>query len=240
MRKIIVGISANEKPIAPNSPITHLSSSVNFADGVKKAGALPVYLPVSSVEEAKVYAEVLDALILTGGQDVHPSQYGQEIETQKNDYNPARDDFELALIELFLEKKKPILAVCRGMQLLNVYLGGTLHQEIENHSQGLPIGYYHSIDVLEGSQLADYFKTGDQINSVHHQAIDQVGQGLIVTARDPRDGIIEAMELPGYPLLAVQWHPEFLIEEEGGDQSLFDDLVKKAEQEKNNSKGNVT
>ena len=164
MTKPLIGISANQKPIADDAPIIHISSSVNFADGVKATGGLP------------------------------------------------------------------ILAVCRGMQLLNVYLGGTLNQEIPNHSQGMPIGTYHTVDVAENSHLAQLIPSGTAVNSVHHQSIDTLGQGLVVTARDPRDGVIEALELLDYPLVAVQWHPEFLIDQ-APHQALFSGLVKKAKQD---------
>ena len=229
MSKVLIGISANEKTVAPDIPIIHLSSSRNFADGVKKAGGLPVYLPVSTEDEAKDYIDAIDALLLTGGQDVHPSFYDQERSTEKNDYDINRDYFELALIKEALVQRKPILAICRGMQLLNVALGGTLNQEIPNHALGSPLKLAHQIDVVEGSYLSHLFVSGTSVNSVHHQSLEKLGKDLVITARDPRDGVIEAVELPHYPLLAVQWHPEFLIDQSQSDQALFDDLVKKAE-----------
>ncbi|MGT2907068.1 gamma-glutamyl-gamma-aminobutyrate hydrolase family protein [Streptococcus dentiloxodontae] len=225
MSKVIVGISANEKPIAADVPIVHLSVSRNFADGVKRAGALPFYIPLSSQEEAKEYVNAIDALILTGGQDVHPSLYHQEAAAQKDDYFLERDLFEVALLAQALKQRKPILAVCRGMQLLNCYLGGDLNQEISGHSQGLPLGTSHEIELVDESRLAKLFHSGSRVNSVHHQSLNRLGNGLVVTARDPRDQTIEAVELPGYPLLAVQWHPEFLIDESRSDQALFDSLV---------------
>ncbi len=231
MSNIIVGISANEKPVSDKIPIIHISSSRNFADGTKKAGALPFYIPISSQEEAKHYIETIDALILTGGQDVHPSLYHQEQLTEKNDYNLERDHFELALLTYAFQARKPILAVCRGMQLLNVYFGGSLHQEVDNHSQGLPLKPVHTISIDPQSHMADLFSDGHTVNSVHHQTIAKVGRDLIVTARDPRDNVVEALELQGYPLLAVQWHPEFLIDD-ASNQALFDDLVRMASAQK--------
>nr|WP_328590607.1 gamma-glutamyl-gamma-aminobutyrate hydrolase family protein [Streptococcus equinus] len=148
---------------------------------------------------------------------------------RKNDYDINRDRFELALIKEALAQRKPILAVCRGMQLLNVALGGTLNQEIPDHAPGLPLKLAHQIEVAEGSYLSCRFTSGASVNSVHHQSLDKLGKDLVVTARDPRDGGIESVELPHYPLLAVQRHPEFLIEQSPSDQALFDDLVKKAE-----------
>ncbi len=230
MTKPLIGISADQKPIADDVPIIHISSSVNFADGVKAAGGLPIYLPISDNETAKAFVNHIDGLLLTGGQDVHPKYYGQEVLTDKDDYDMDRDRFELALIDETIKQGKPILAVCRGMQLLNVYLGGTLNQEILNHSQGMPIGTYHTVDVAENSHLAQLIPSGTAVNSVHHQSIDTLGQGLVVTARDPRDGVIEALELLDYPLVAVQWHPEFLIDQ-APHQALFSGLVKKAKQD---------
>ena len=238
MSPIIVGISANEKPISEDIPIVHLSSSRNFADGVKRAGGLPVYIPISNDEEVKAYIKTIDALLLTGGQDVHPSLYGHDKQTQTNDYNLERDHFELALIKHAFEAKKPILAVCRGMQLLNVYFGGSLNQEVDNHSQGLPLGTFHTIEVEPDSHLSGLLSNGHEVNSVHHQTIATLGNGLRVTARDPRDRVIEAFELPDYPLMAVQWHPEFLIDDHEH-QALFDDLVNKVKDQKSQSKNEL-
>ncbi|MBM7642912.1 gamma-glutamyl-gamma-aminobutyrate hydrolase family protein [Streptococcus loxodontisalivarius] len=230
-KPIIVGISANEKPISADIPIVHLSSSRHFADGVKAAGGLPVYLPISQPDLAKSYIDTIDALILTGGQDIHPSLYGGHLlENADADYLLERDLFEQALLKEALAQRKPILAVCRGMQLLNVTLGGSLFAHIDNHSQGLPLGTSHTIELESDSQLAQLLPDGLEVNSVHHQALDQLGQGLEVEARDPRDGIVEAVSLEDYPLLAVQWHPEFLIDNPAH-QQLFNRLISFAKEQ---------
>lgn len=236
MSNLIVGISSNERQVNPDNPVNFVSSAVNFADAVKRAGGLPFYLPIASKEDAKAYITSVDGLLLSGGQDVHPSFYGQEKLTEKDDYFLKRDYFELALLEEAFLQKKPILAICRGMQLLNVYLGGSLIQELPNHLQVGSQGTFHEIEVSPTSRLASLLPPCHRVNSIHHQSIDCLGKDLLVVARDPRDQVIEAVELPGYPLLALQWHPEYLVTESSGDQKIFNDFVEQIRLQKESLK----
>lgn len=125
-----------------------------------------------------------------------------------------------------LRQNKPILAICRGVQLVNVAFGGTLHQEIEGHWQGLPFGTSHPIETVEGSVVAKLFGKESQVNSVHRQSIKDLAPNFRVTAIDPRDQTIEAIEsIDEHRIIGLQWHPEFLVNEEDGNLELFEYLL---------------
>ena len=165
-------------------------------------------------------------MILSGGQNVDPSLYGEEKTIESDDYNLIRDEFELALLKEALRQNKPIMAICRGVQLVNVAFGGTLNQEIEGHWQGLPFGTSHSIETVEGSVVAKLFGKESQVNSVHRQSIKDLAPNFRVTAIDPRDQTIEAIEsIDEHRIIGLQWHPEFLVNEEDGNLELFEYLL---------------
>ena len=208
------------------SGIKYVAVAQDLSEGVKQAGGLPVVIPIGKPELAKDYVDMVDKLILSGGQHVDPRFYGQEKEIDSDDYSLARDQFELALIKEALRQKKPIFAVCRGMQLLNVALGGSLHQSIQGHWQEDVSGTSHSLEVRPNSRVSQLFQAGTQINSLHRQSIKDLAPGLVATAHDPRDGTIEAYESQGQQsILGIQWHPEFLAKNCSHNQKLFDYLV---------------
>lgn len=226
MKKVIVGITGNEKEIPPMSGLTYVTVAKDLADGVKAAGGLPIVIPISSPDLAKDYVAMIDKLILSGGQNVHPQFYGEEQTVESDDYSLTRDEFELALIQEALKQKKPIFAICRGMQLLNVALGGSLKQDVKHHWQQELRGTSHHLHVKPNSRVSQLFQQGSQINSFHRQSINVLASDLIVTASDPRDGTIEAVEgRENLPILAVQWHPEFLCKDCPSNRRLFDYLV---------------
>ena len=226
MAKVIVGITGNEKEMPAMSGIKYVAVAQDLSEGVKQAGGLPVVIPIGKPELAKDYVDMVDKLILSGGQHVDPRFYGQEKEIDSDDYSLARDQFELALIKEALRQKKPIFAVCRGMQLLNVALGGSLHQSIQGHWQEDVSGTSHSLEVRPNSRVSQLFQAGTQINSLHRQSIKDLAPGLVATAHDPRDGTIEAYESQGQQsILGIQWHPEFLAKNCSHNQKLFDYLV---------------
>ena len=226
MAKVIVGITGNEKEIPAMSGIKYVAVAQDLSEGVKQAGGLPIVIPIGKPELAKDYVDMVDKLILSGGQHVDPRFYGQEKEIDSDDYSLARDQFELALIKEALRQKKPIFAVCRGMQLLNVALGGSLHQSIQGHWQEDVSGTSHSLEVRPNSRVSQLFQAGTQINSLHRQSIKDLAPGLVATAHDPRDGTIEAYESQGQQsILGIQWHPEFLAKNCSHNQKLFDYLV---------------
>ena len=176
---------------------------------------------------AKDYISMIDKLIITGGQNVLPKFYGEEITIDSDDYLLKRDLFELALIEEARAAKKAIFTVCRGTQLYNVALGGTLHQDIEDHWQDNP-GQYTSQELVTKDQtvLQEIYGKTSRINSFHHQSIKDLADGLEVIARDPKDDVIEAVQSIDESLfLGVQWHPELRFDKSPADHKLFEYVV---------------
>lgn len=185
---------------------------------LQNAGADPILLPACAGEEAmRRYVDLCDGFVLPGGIDVNPLTYGEDPHPQLHGNRLDFDAYELRLIRFILESKKPLLGICRGAQILNVAFGGTLYQDIVSQHEGAqlhdqteltPGAASHRIRVEEGSVLAELYGTQMRVNSFHHQAVKDPGEGLRVTAR-AYDGIIEAYEATAYPfVLGVQWHPE--------------------------------
>lgn len=226
----IIGISANERTEPLDATTPSMSYALNgFVEAVQKAGGTPLILPIGTEEQAKQYVTMIDKLILTGGQHVLPQFYKEEKTIISDDYNLRRDLFELALIREALQQKKPIFSVCRGTQLFNVALGGTLYQDIEHHWQEEAADVTsHQIVVAENSTLADIFGNHAHINSYHHQAIKDLAPGLEVLAYAADDQIIEAITTTtDQPYLGVQWHPELLFQTAEENLKLFEYVVQK-------------
>lgn len=213
MEKVVIGISGNIKELPARSGLPYDVVSRRLSDGVKEAGGLPIIIPVGSPDLANDYISMIDKLILSGGQNVTPKFYGESKTIDSDNYSLERDEFELALINEALKKNKPIFAVCRGMQLLNVALGGTLNQKIEHHWQEEFSGTSQKVEILPNSRISKLLSTGSWVNSFHQQSVKELAPSLIATARDPHDGTIEAYESKdGAPILGFQWHPELLLE----------------------------
>jgi len=217
-------------------PLIGVSASVHdFGDyggvGVHRplldAGALPMALP-QLVDAVGPVVDRVDAIVLAPGRDIEPARYGQEPHALLAATEPQRDEFELALVSAALDRGLPVIGMCRGVQVLNVALGGTLVQDVSLVSAGhpsdpgwarwkeveaasvagLPVPPHprHEISILPSSLLARALgATSIEVSSFHHQAIDRVGSGLSVVAWSADDGLPEAVELPGRPVLAVQW-----------------------------------
>jgi putative glutamine amidotransferase len=183
--------------------------AVSFGERTKRKPYLAAlsHAGVNFIEDPTAL-DGFSGLMLTGGTDVDPARYRAERQPETKDIDPERDRRETALLNEALERDIPVLAICRGMQLLNVVCGGTLTQHIENHRHP-DVADAHPIEIHEGTKLASILKSRHyQVNSRHHQCVHTLGEGLIKTATAP-DGIIEALELPGKRFaLAVQWHPE--------------------------------
>ncbi|HEM4632937.1 TPA: gamma-glutamyl-gamma-aminobutyrate hydrolase family protein [Streptococcus suis] len=226
MGKVIIGISGNEQEFPTKSGRTYVTVASELADGVRQAGGVPMVIPMGTPDLAKDYINMIDKLILSGGQHVDPSLYGQERLIDSNDYLLERDAFELALIEEALRQGKPIFAVCRGMQLLNVALGGSLEQEVAHHWQEGIAGTSHRLQVKPKSRIGQLFTQGSPINFFHQQRIKELAPGLVATGLDPRDGTIEAYESRGnQALFGIQWHSEFLYNDCKQHRDLFQYLV---------------
>ena len=184
-----------------------------YFNAIYDAGGIPV--PLERTTDPAIiarYAADFDGFFFTGGVDVDPKHYGEEITGEGVEVDEARDAFEFALYEAVKDSGKPILGVCRGIQFLNVARGGSLHQHIEGHRQTpVPaIERHQQVTVFPNTRLRAL--VGEEqiaVNSFHHQAIKEIAPGLIITAR-AEDGTVEAMEDPRHPFfLGVQWHPEY-------------------------------
>jgi putative glutamine amidotransferase len=206
-----------------------------YIDAVQQAGGVPVLLPPQLTGTARdALWSRLDALVLTGGGDVDPARYGQSPHPTVYEVHALRDDLELDLIRRALAEGAPILAICRGIQVLNVALGGTLIQDISSatgsliqHSQKekrhVPT---HPVKIEAGSRLAEILgSVALEVNTLHHQSIDVPGDGVRVVAQAP-DGIVEGAEVPAHPFaVAVQWHPEELVGHDAAARNLFRAVV---------------
>jgi putative glutamine amidotransferase len=181
-----------------------------IARWLQSRDALLFVLPLS--ERASDYAQALDGLVLQGGADISPLAYGEQPLKPEWAGDPMRDAYEIELVRAFTALGKPVLGICRGAQLINVALGGTLHQDVPAHRSDDYDQHAHEVRLEPGSGLARlYGETGPRrVVSIHHQAIKRLGRGLRVEAHSEPDGLIEAIrgEGPGY-VCAVQWHPEF-------------------------------
>lgn len=188
----------------------------NYFAGVTAAGGIAVLLPPQPVDTdiAARVLDSLDGLVFTGGKDIAPDAYGQPAHPHTDEPGRDRDTWEFALLAEALHRGLPVLGICRGAQLLNVALGGTLHQHLpevlgrDRHRAGEAVFSSLAVRTVAGTRLAALLGDTCQVCCYHHQAIAELGDGLTVSARDD-DGVIEAVELPGDAFaLAVQWHPE--------------------------------
>ncbi|MFE9249319.1 gamma-glutamyl-gamma-aminobutyrate hydrolase family protein [Streptomyces sp. NPDC007088] len=175
---------------------------------LRSAGALTALLPPDAPRRAARTVARLDGVVIAGGADVDPARYGAERHPRCGPAAPERDAWELALIEAALDSGTPLFGICRGMQLLNVALGGTLHQHIEGHGGGHGVFGTHPVTPAPGTRYAALVPESVEVPVHHHQSVDRLGAGL-VTGAHALDGTVEALELPGDPwVLGVQWHPE--------------------------------
>jgi putative glutamine amidotransferase len=191
-----------------------------YLASVRRVGGLPLILPPEEVEPDDVEALLarIDGLLLVGGADVDPGRYGQEPVPQTERTVPVRDGFEIALVTAAMERDMPVLGICRGLQILNVATGGTLHQHLvlagfaEHRPRQGDLGHAtrHEVTVEPDSVVARAVGGGRQeVNSHHHQGVDVVGAGGRVSARSEPDGVPEAVEWPDRRfVVGVQWHPE--------------------------------
>lgn len=195
--------------------------AVTYLDAVRSAGGMPIVLTPHPLDDGQLdtYRTLLDGLLLIGGDDLDPGTYGQQATERTEETVPLRDEFELTLARAALAWDLPVLGICRGLQILDVATGGTLHQHVTDDgfaehrplpgSLGEPT--YHEVDVESESSLAADGRRRLTVNSHHHQGIDRVGEGGRVVARSVPDQLVEAVEWPERRYaLGVQWHPEEL------------------------------
>ena len=241
--KFKIGIPTDElieiNPIMPNNHPAYAPHDVKEA--FIKLGAIPLIIAfpddVSKVDQlAQDYVQLIDGLMLPGGPDVDPTFYGEEPHPKIGMTLYQKDRFEIALIKAALAADKPIFGICRGIQIMNVAMGGTLYQDLESQYPELKIQHpqatlgqfaTHHVELTAGSKLAKlYGQSTIKVNSRHHQAVKAVGKGLKVTAVAP-DGVIEGMESTDTDLfLGVQWHPENMWQQEDPQQLVvFQDFL---------------
>lgn len=190
---------------------------------VQRAGGLAAMLPPDGPEHAAAAVARLDGLVIAGGPDVEPVHYGAERDPRTGPPAPARDAWELALVDAALAAGVPLLGICRGMQVLNVALGGTLVQHIDGHAEVPGVFGRHSVKPVPGTSYAAAVPEETSVPTFHHQAVDRLGSGLIASAY-AADGTVEAVELLGsHWVLGVQWHPEM-----GEDLRVMEALVSAA------------
>ena len=214
-----------------------------YARAVELAGGQPVSIPLDqALSEVNKLVESCDAVLLPGSRaDVDPAKYAAARDPKTADADLPRDTVDELLLQDAYHLRKPVLGICYGLQILNVYRAGSLVQHIDssvNHEAGRKVAVAHNVLVDTGSRLAQIVQRTEAqvlelpVNSSHHQSADKVGDGLRVVARCPQDGIIEAIEgtSPDHFVLAVQWHPERSIDHDAPSRAIFSALVKAATQ----------
>lgn len=237
--KPIIGISTSiltmENGMMPGLDRVYVNE--DYVKAVEKAGGVPLLLPpIANEEDIKLQCELCDGFIFSGGVDVNPIYYGEEPHMKLSSTNSELDKYQVALCKLIIEKDKPFLGICRGHQILNVSLGGTLFQDLSEISdktlkhvqQSKRSDVSHKISIEEDSILFELFGREIFVNSYHHQSVGKVGKNLEVIAK-ASDGVVESIQLKNNKfVLGVQWHPEMLLTKSDEMLSLFKKLVEKS------------
>ncbi len=234
----VIGIPARSVVDSSNG-FRYSGIPLTYSNAVERAGGAPILIPLHLSEETlKAIYSRIDALLLAGGVDVHPKEFGEEVQDFCGEIDTARDETELRVTRWALADGHPIFGICRGIQMLNVAAGGSLYQDIpaqlqteQNHSyrKGDPYNLRaHPVEIDPKSRLANWLGTpAIEVNSLHHQSLKDVAPGLRVIARSP-DGIVEAVESEDDRfLIGVQWHPELLDDDERFGK-LFEAFVESA------------
>ncbi len=219
----LIAVTSRKTERADTWRVPAVAVGRTYLDAIVRAGGQPVVLPPipETIDDIAGVLARFDGVCLPGGPDVDPHRYGAtEVDEHVGAFDAEHDAFDLACARAAIELGRPLLAICRGHQVLNVALGGSLVQHIDEHR------FVHHGVALEPTCLAALAigHTRPVGHSVHHQAIDRLGAGLVVTGRAD-DGTIEAVELPDAWVVGVQWHPEDTAEHDGDQQRLFDAFV---------------
>jgi putative glutamine amidotransferase len=245
MSRPVIGIATQTLEAIPGELPPCWIMGQKYVQALRLAGAIPWLIPLIPEDPATLREifDRLDGIFLTGGVDVDPRHYGEERADFCGRTDPPRDAVEIQLIRWSLADHKPILAVCRGIQVVNVALGGSLFQDVAAQLPGsIKHDYFptkekpardylaHTIRTVRGSRLREFLGSEEvAVNSMHHQAIKKLAPGLTVTAVAP-DGVIEGVEgTNGQYLVGVQWHPEELTDQDAGMRQLFSSFIKEAQ-----------
>lgn len=236
--KPVIGLTGRRMSaagVAGGTGLAHQDIDMYFSDyaqSIAGAGGVPIQLTRDASPADLV--SILDGLVLSGGADIDPSRYGAEPHEKLGEIDPGRDAFELELLAHARAKGIPVLGICRGCQLVNVAFGGSLRQHVDldegaGHPNWLAPGdtIAHDVECTPGSLIATLMDGRRGVNSLHHQTLDRIGEGLEVTAV-ATDGVVEAVEARDEDVLAVQWHPEML----GGPDPTFHWLIARASAKK--------
>lgn len=236
-KKPVIGITCAYTKQSLNSEGVYVHHDYHRA--VIQAGGIPLLLPAADQPTLNAYFELCDGFILSGGEDIDPAFFGEARHPKLGFVYHDRDAAEFYLTQLLLERKKPFLAICRGIQVLNVVCGGSLYQDIPSqlttahpHSQITHrSNTFHPVMITENSKLYQIFqKTSLDVNSLHHQSIKAVGKDL-ETVAVAADGVIEAVEVQNHPFgIGVQWHPESMASKDVLTQQLFQSFIQAAYQ----------
>ena len=237
----LVGITAFSSSFIepPHLPIFGLSR--RYVSAIEAAGGAPLIVPPGLDESAlRTVFDRLDGVLLPGGGDIDPACYGEAPHPAVYGVSPERDRGEMAIARWAVDAQKPVMAICRGIQVLNVALGGTLVQDIPSQWPNPLLHMFdttqvernfmaHAVDIEPGTRLREVIGADRAtVNSWYHQSVKHIASGLSVAARAP-DGVIEAVELPGHRFaLGVQWHPEWLTDQQPEMKRLFESLVQAA------------
>jgi len=238
--KPIIGITGRPQCVpAAAIQIKAYLAGHTYTDSIRHGGGIPVILVPVDADEVDDVLDRVDGLLFTGGGDVSPAAYGADSEESVRGVNLERDAFEFDLVRKAHDRKMPVMAICRGMQVINVAFGGTLIQDLPSHmglhdhdvaGEGVYEPHLHA-KVEKNTRLSTVVGAGlHSINSIHHQAVEELGDGLSVAA-SAIDGTVEAIdhEDMDWPFIAVQWHPEFLaMRDDGTSHDLFASLVASA------------
>lgn len=244
MKKVIIAITADQM-IEPSVVINQNRADFSpndLKEAIFQAGGIPIVLPfpedLTNVDDAaRAYVGLFDGLVIPGGPDIDPTFFGEEPICELGRTNYKRDRFELALIKAAVSADKAIFGICRGLQVINVALGGTLYQDlyVQNnksllkHAQTAPGSFpTHHVTVKNESHLHELIGSRAYVNSRHHQAIKEISPVLSATAF-ASDGVIEAVESSEKNILAVQWHPENMWKEDSDQLMLFKDFIKRSQ-----------
>jgi putative glutamine amidotransferase len=223
--------------------LTRVAVEASYLSPILSLDAVPLIVPLGATkEEIEELSGIADGLLLPGGGDIIPARYGEKIQETTEETSEERDELEFFPVQSFFEQKKPIFGICRGMQVLNVAMRGSLYADVAGEIQTTILHQCdknitvfeqygkdaHEIEIEKDSALADYFGvTKTIVNSLHHQSIKTVGDGFRIGARAP-DGIIEEIEsvdMNQHWLLGVQWHPEAILEHHPENKNLFEEFI---------------